>query len=81
MQAPWEPGSHFRGRDGFAIEPDYRIEEMFDPEDMSIYFRIWRLKPSPDLATGRKFVDLKRAKECVRMLRKYENRVFHHIED
>ena len=80
MQAPRETESCFRGRDGFAFEPDYKIEEIFDPEDMSIYFMILRTKPSTGLATDRKFTDLGEAKACVKMLRKYRNRVFHDIE-
>lgn len=81
MQSPWEAKSHFRDRDFFPLEPDYRIEEFFDPENMSIYFKIWRVKPEPGLATTRIFTDLEKAKECVRALRKYKNRVFHHVED
>ena len=68
-------------RDSFVNEPDYRIEEVFDPEGMLIYFRIWRVKPEPGLATCRTFTDLEKARECVRMLRKYRDRVFHNIED
>ena len=34
-------------RDSFVNKPDYRIEEAFDPEGMSIYFKIWRASLSP----------------------------------
>ena len=68
-------------RNGFAIGPDYKIEEIFDPETMGIYFMIWKMKPVCDLLTDRKFDTLGEARECVRMSRKYENRVFHYVED
>lgn len=81
MQSPWEKEFHFRGRDGFAIEPDYKIEEIFDPETMAIYFMVWKMKPVGDLLTDRKFDTLGEAEECVRMSRKYKNRVFHYVND
>lgn len=61
------------------IEPDYKIEEIFDPENMIVYFSVISLKPIHLIL--RKFDTLEEAKECVRMCRKYKNRVFHYVED
>jgi hypothetical protein len=61
-------------------EPDYRIEECFYPEEMRVYFRVYSLEASPSLIATR-FDTLDEAKDCVRMCRKYENRVFHYVED
>jgi hypothetical protein len=60
------------------IEPDYKIEEIFDPEQMRVYFRVYSLRGS---IIGPRFGTLEQAKQCVRMCRKYENRVFHYVED
>ena len=62
------------------IEPDYKIEELFEPENMRVYFIVISLKPTPNLIR-RQFDTLDEAKECVRMCRKYKNRVFHYVED
>ena len=61
------------------IEPDYKIEEIFNPEEMRVYFRVYG-GPTPSLI-GPRFGTLEQAKQCVRMCRKYENRVFHYVED
>ena len=60
-------------------EPDYKIEEFFEPENMRVYFVVYSLKPSRLIR--RQFDTLEEAKECVRMCRKYKNRVFHYVED
>jgi hypothetical protein len=60
-------------------DPDYKIEEIFDPEQMRVYFRVYG-GPTPSLI-GPRFGTLEQAKQCVRMCRKYENRVFHYVED
>jgi hypothetical protein len=62
------------------IEPDYKIEEIFDPERMEVYFRVYALNPSTTFV-NRRFDTLERAKDCVRMCREYKNRVFHYVED
>ena len=61
-------------------EPDYKIEEIFDPANMKIYFRVYALNPTPSII-GPPFDILEEAKECVRMCRKYKNRIFHYVED
>jgi hypothetical protein len=71
-------------------EQDYRIEELFEPENMRVYFSVWfskntcastyTLGANPQLIR-RQFETLEEAKDCVRMCRKYKNRVFHYVED
>lgn len=61
-------------------EPDYKIEELFDPENMRVYFMVFSMRPTPNLI-GSQFDTLEEAKECVRMCRKYKNRIFHYVED
>lgn len=60
--------------------PDYKIEEIFEPETMRVYFCVYCLGASPRLI-NRQFNTLEEAKECVRMLRKYKNRIYHYVED
>ena len=55
-------------------DPDYKIEELFDPGKMQAYFRIYGMSPNPYFITDKEHkiiqVDtLEEAKECVRMLR------------
>ena len=59
-------------------DPDYKIEEIFDPENMRVYFIVISL-PYPSII-GPQFDTLEEAKECVRMCRKYKNRIFHYVE-
>ena len=61
-------------------DPDYKIEEIFDHEKMRVYFRVYSMRPTP-YVVGPRFGTLEHAKECVRMCRKYENRVWHYVED
>ena len=61
-------------------EPDYKIEELFDPENMRVYFMVFSMRPTPNLI-GPQFDTLDAAKHCVRMMRKYKNRIFHYVED
>jgi len=59
------------------IDPDYKIEEIFNPERMEVYFLVYA-----NLSIiGPRFATLEEAKDCVRMCRKYKNRVFHYVED
>lgn len=60
-------------------EPDYKIEECFEPRNMKVYFLVISMKPSPSLI-GPQFDTLEEAKECVKMCRKYKDRVFHYVE-
>jgi hypothetical protein len=62
------------------IDLQYRIEEIFDPEEMRVYFVVYSLGESPGII-GPRFDTLEEAKDCVRMCRKYKNRVFHYVED
>ena len=61
-------------------EPDYKIEELFDPENMRVYFIVISMRPNPSVI-GPQFDTLDAAKYCVRMCRKYKNRIFHYVED
>jgi hypothetical protein len=61
-------------------DPDYRIEEMFEPENMRVYFVVYVLGANPYLI-HRQFDTLDEAKDCVRMCRKYKERIFHYVED
>ena len=59
---------------------DYKIEEIFEAENMRVYFVVYSLGTNPSLIR-RQFDTLGEAKNCVRMLRKYSTRVFHYVED
>lgn len=61
-------------------DTDYKIEEIFDPENMRVYFRVYCMRPTPSII-GPQFDTLEKATECVRMCRKYKNRVFHYVEE
>ena len=61
-------------------DPDYKIEECFEPRNMEVYFLVYSLKPTPNLI-GPQFDTLDAAKYCVRMCRKHKNRIFHYVED
>jgi hypothetical protein len=67
--------------------PDYKIEECFDIRNMRAYFVVYGgLRGTPYLITDREgkiieYNTLEQAKDGVRMLRKYKNRVFHYVED
>ena len=62
-------------------DPDYKIEELYDAEELRVYFWIFRMKPTPVFATTKTFDTLDEAKEVVRTLRKYEKRVFHYVDE
>lgn len=63
--------------------PDYKIEEYFDLDGMKVVFTLLKQNRMNvnDYILIRKFDTLVEARTCVRMLRKYENRVFHYVED
>ena len=60
--------------------PDYKIKELFDPENMRVYFSVISMGPTPSLI-GPQFDTLDDAKYCVRMCRKYKEPVYHYVED
>jgi hypothetical protein len=62
------------------IDPDYEIEECFCRKEMRVYFVVYSLGETPSII-GPRFDTLDKAKDCVRMCRKYKNRVFHYVED
>lgn len=63
--------------------PDYKIEECFDLDEMKVVFILLKQNRMNvnDYILIRKFDTLGEARICVRMLRKYEKRVFHYVED
>jgi hypothetical protein len=61
--------------------PDYKIKELFDPETMRVYFRVISMGPEYPRFIGPQFDTLDDAKYCVRMCRKYKNRIYHYVED
>lgn len=61
-------------------EPDYKIEEVFDCKSMRVYFVVISMILTPSIISPQ-FDTLEEAKECVRMLRKYKNRIFHYVEN
>lgn len=75
-----EEEGHLKMTEPTIIEPDYQIEEIFDPENVRVYFRVISMRPTPKLI-GPKFYTLDSAKYYVRMCRKYKNRIFHYVED
>jgi hypothetical protein len=62
-------------------DPDYKIEELYDAEELKVCFKIYRMKLNPDLATSRRFDTLEEAEEVVRMMRKYKERIFHYVDE
>lgn len=65
-------------------DPDYRIEEYLDKEEMRVRYRIFKMKGpvGPEYATPKTFDTLEEANDCVRLLRKYaKERIFHYVED
>ena len=62
-------------------DPDYKIEEIFDPEQMRVYFRVHGGGPTPSLIGPPRFGTLEQAKQCVRMCRKYKDPIWHYVED
>jgi len=64
-------------------EPDYKIEECFDESTKEVYFQVIGMNGGflgPRLFPPR-FTCLENAKDYVRMLRKYSQRIFHYVED
>ena len=63
------------------MEPDYKIEEYLDREVMKVKFAIIGQGDRPGFATPVRYNTLEGAKAAVRALRKYENRVFHYVNE
>lgn len=61
-------------------EHDYRIEESLNRDNLTVYFQIIDVKFNK-FATTQRFYTLEAAKEAVKLLRKYEERVFHYVDD
>jgi len=61
-------------------EPDYKIEELFDFDKMKPYYLVLKLSVIKEYMLIKKFDELDTAKECVRMMRMYKNRIFHYVE-
>jgi hypothetical protein len=61
-------------------EPDYKIEELYDVEELKVYFVVYSMKPLV-FEVKRRFDTLGEARQVVRMLRKYKERIFHYVED
>lgn len=61
--------------------PDYKIYEHFIVDEMKVEFGILKSNFANDYILVRTFDTLEEAKECVRMLRKYKNLIYHNVED
>lgn len=62
-------------------EPDYKIEELYDFAEMKVYYNVLKLSPTGEYFFIKKCDELMAAKACVKMARKYKNRIFHYVED
>jgi hypothetical protein len=63
-------------------EPDYKIEELFNTRILKVQFVIYaRTYDSWTFAVDTRYDTLEEAKEVVRILRKYKDRVFHYVEE
>ena len=63
--------------------PDYRIEERFDFDEMTHYFVIQKYSVAQNeyvLHTPKRFGQLMQAKEAIRMLRRYKQPIYHYVE-
>ena len=61
--------------------PDYKIQELFDFDEMKVYYKILKLSPTGEYFFIKRFDELMRAKCCVRMARKYDKPIYHYVED
>jgi hypothetical protein len=63
--------------------PDYRIEERFDFDEMSTYYVIQKYclaQREYVLQSPKRFGQLMQAKEAIRMLRRYKQPIYHYVE-
>lgn len=61
--------------------PDYKIQELFDVDEMKTYYKVLKLSPTGDYCFIRRFDELMAARVCVRMMRKYKQPIYHYVED
>lgn len=59
-------------------EPDYTIEERFDDTTIEVYYKVFS---KGGYLFSPRFGTLEEARNYVRMLRKYSQRIFHYVED
>jgi hypothetical protein len=62
-------------------EPDYKIQEFFDFDEMKVYYKVLKLLPIKEYVFFAQFNELMKAKDCVRMARKYNKPIYHYVED
>jgi len=62
-------------------KPDYKIEELFDFDEMQPYYNVLKLTLTGEYVLVKKCDELMQAKVCVRMSRKYKNPIYHYVED
>jgi hypothetical protein len=63
-------------------DPDYKIQELFDFDEMKVYYKVLKLSPpTGEYFFIKRFDDLMAAKVCVRMMRKYNKPIYHYVED
>ncbi len=63
--------------------PDYRIEEYFDFDEMTTYYLIQKYclaQREYVLHSTKRFGQLMQAKEAIRMLRRYKQPIYHYVE-
>jgi hypothetical protein len=63
--------------------PDYRIEEYFDFDEMTTYYLIQKYclaQREYVLHSTKRFGQLMQAKEAIRMLRRYKEPIYHYVE-
>jgi hypothetical protein len=63
--------------------PDYRIEERFDFDEMSTYYVIQKYSVAQNeyvLQSPKRFPELMQARAAINMLRKYREPIYHYVE-
>ncbi len=61
-------------------KPDYKIQELFDFDEMRVYYKVLQLSLTGEYFFVKRFDDLMTAKVCVRMARKYNKPIYHYVE-
>ena len=61
--------------------PDYKIQELFDFDEMKVYYNVLKLSPTGEYFLMKRCDDFITAKACVRMARKYKQPIYHYVED
>jgi hypothetical protein len=62
-------------------DPDYKIQELFDFDEMKVYYNVLKLSLIGEYFFMKRCDDLMAAKDCVRMARKYKQPIYHYVED